>query len=79
MDNKKLKSIISVIAFLAAVTIGFIALFIPPTGIIDASVLWFTAQLLVFISGLLGINLSIDNLKQVAQVNKKKEKEIITE
>ncbi len=76
-DNVKV--LISILAFLSAVVIGFIALFIPPAGIIDASVLWFTAQLLVFVSGLLGINLSIDNLKQVAQVNKKKEKEIITE
>jgi len=73
MGHKTIKAIISVIAFLAAIVIGFIALFIPPTGIIDASVLWFTAQLLVFVSGLLGINLSIDNLKQVAQVGKKKE------
>jgi hypothetical protein len=73
MEHKTIKEIISVVSFLAAIVIGFIALFIPPTGIIDASVLWFTAQLLVFVSGLLGINLSIDNLKQVAQVGKKKE------
>lgn len=72
MEHKTLKAIISVVAFLAAVVIGFIALFIPPAGIIDASVLWFIAQLLVFVSGLLGINLSIDNIKQVAEVVKKK-------
>ena len=72
MEHKTLKAIISVVAFLAAVVIGFIALFIPPTGIIDASVLWFIAQLLVFVSSLLGINLSIDNIKQVAEVVKKK-------
>ena len=74
MEHKTLKQIISIIAFLSAIVIGFIALFIPPTGIIDASVLWFIAQLLVFVSGLLGINFSIDNIKQVAQaVGKKKE------
>lgn len=72
MEHKTIKAIISVVAFLAAVVIGFIALFIPPAGIIDASVLWFIAQLLVFVSGLLGINLSIDNIKQVAEVVKKK-------
>ena len=72
MEHKTLKAIISVVAFLAAVVIGFIALFIPPTGIIDASVLWFIAQLLVFVSSLLGINVSIDNIKQVAEVVKKK-------
>lgn len=73
MEHKTIKAIISIVAFLSAVVIGFIALFIPPAGIIDASVLWFIAQLLVFVSGLLGINLSIDNIKQVAQIVKKKE------
>lgn len=72
MEHKTIKAIMSIVAFLAAIVIGFIALFIPPTGIIDASVLWFTAQLLVFVSGLLGINLSIDNLKQVAKIGQKK-------
>ncbi len=73
MEHKTIKAIISIVAFLSAVVIGFIALFIPPAGIIDASVLWFIAQLLVFVSGLLGINLSIDSIKQVAQIAKKKE------
>ena len=72
MEHKTIKAIMSIVAFLAAIVIGFIALFIPPTSIIDASVLWFTAQLLVFVSGLLGINLSIDNLKQVAKIGQKK-------
>jgi len=59
-----LKEMISIVAFISAIVIGFIALFIPPSGIIDASVLWFTAQLLVFTSSLLGVNLSIDALKK---------------
>lgn len=53
---------ISIAAFIAAIIIGFCALWIPPMGIIDASVLWFTAQLLLFTSGLLGVNLSLDSL-----------------
>jgi len=68
--NNKIKQLISIISFLAAIVIGFIALFIPPTGIIDASVLWFTAQLLVFTSGLLGIDISIDSLKRKADTHK---------
>lgn len=75
MNKEVIKAVISIVAFLAAIVIGFIALFIPPTGIIDASVLWFTAQLLVFVSGLLGINLKLDSLKQVAITSKKEEKE----
>ena len=70
MSNKNLKSIMSIISFLVAIVIGFIALFMPPKGIIDASVLWFTAQLLVFTSGLLGIDITIDNLKRKANTKK---------
>lgn len=70
MSNKNLKSIMSIISFLVAIVIGFIALFMPPQGIIDASVLWFTAQLLVFTSGLLGIDITIDNLKHKAHTKK---------
>jgi len=62
MENKA-KSMLSVISFLAAIVIGFIALFIPPEGTIHSSVLWFTAQLLVFTSSLLGINISFSDLK----------------
>ena len=72
MNNKTLKTCISLIAFLAAIAIGFIALFVPPKGIIDASVLWFTAQLLVFTSGLLGIDISIDSLKRKAETHNNK-------
>lgn len=70
MNKEVIKAGLSILAFFSAVVIGFIALFIPPTGVIDASVLWFTAQLLVFVSGLLGINLNIDSLKQIASTKK---------
>lgn len=54
-----LKSSIAVLSFLSSVVIGFIALFMPPPGIIDSSVLWFTAQLLLFTSSILGIDFKI--------------------
>lgn len=72
MKNEHIKAPISIIAFLAAIVIGFIALFIPPQGVLDSSVLWFTAQLLVFVSGLLGIDLSIDSIKHTAHTRKTK-------
>jgi len=75
MNKEVIKCIISIVAFLAAVVIGFIALFIPPHGVIDASVLWFTAQLLVFVSGLLGINLSLDSFKHTASTTLEDKKE----
>lgn len=70
MEEKKLKYALSIAAFVAAVVIGFIALFIPPQGVIDASVLWFTAQLLVFVSGILGFNLDYDFQKKRAKTEK---------
>lgn len=67
IKNITLRNSLSLLSFVAALIVGFIALFLPPTGIIDASVLWYTAQLLVFTSGLLGINMNIDSLKQIAK------------
>ena len=55
----KLKGWLALIAFIASLVLGFISLFIPPTGIIHSSVLVFVAQLLLFISGLIGINLTL--------------------
>ena len=71
MEEKKIKYALSIIAFVASVVIGFIALFIPPQGVIDASVLWFTAQLLVFVSGLLGFNIELDSLKRKGKTEMK--------
>lgn len=68
---KNIKPYISIASFISSIVIGFIALFLPPMGIIDSSVLWFTAQLLCFTSGLLGINFNIDNLKQTVKVEKR--------
>lgn len=71
MMDEKIKYGISILAFISAVVIGFIALFIPPQGVIDASVLWFTAQLLVFVSGLLGFNIELDSLKRKGKTESK--------
>lgn len=67
MDIEKntfiIKSTLSIIAFVAGVIIGFIALFLPPQGIIDSSVLWFTAQMMVMGATLLGIDLKMSDLR----------------
>ena len=68
---KNIKTYLSIASFACAIAIGFIALVIPPIGIIDASVLWFTSQCLVFTSGMLGINFSIDGVKKIAKVEKR--------
>lgn len=53
LKNRYLYSFAS---FNASIVIGFLALYMPPIGIIDNSVLWFIAQLLLFTSSILGIN-----------------------
>lgn len=60
MKTTTVKQRMSVAAFVSALIIGFIALFIPPTGIIHESVLWFTAQLLCYVAALLGVDFKID-------------------
>lgn len=69
MMMKKFKMIISVISFLSAIVIGFIAIFIPPEGIIDSSILWFSAQLLVFTSTILGFDYHVFTSRKDLQPN----------
>lgn len=57
--NDKIKNIISIICTIAAIAIAVIAIYCPPIGIIDTSVLWFTAQLLVFVASIIGVNFKI--------------------
>ena len=54
-----LKKIVAMFSFFVAIVIGFIALFLPPQGVIDSSVLWFIAQLLVFTANIFGFNLDV--------------------
>lgn len=56
---KILKRIVAIVSFIVAIVIGFIAIFLPPKGVIDSSVLWFIAQLLVFTSNIFGFNLDV--------------------
>ena len=56
---EKSKNIVSVGCFFAAIIIALVALVCPPLGIIDTSVLWFTAQLLVLCSTIIGVNFNI--------------------
>lgn len=64
---KKSKEIISWISFISSIIIGFLALFLPPIGIIDKSVLWFIAQMLLFSANILGINYNVFNADKVSQ------------
>ena len=57
-SREKIKSYLCVGAFVASIIIGFWGMFLPPLGIIDSSVLIYTAQLLLFTASILGINLS---------------------
>lgn len=66
-----IKNIISLCAFISAVVIAIMALWMPVVGIIDGSVLWFTAQLLVMCCSIIGIKFNPDVFK--SHKNKSKE------
>lgn len=53
------KSRLAIAAFIGSLCFGVAGFCCPPLAIIDNSVLWFTAQMLLFCSALLGINLSL--------------------
>jgi predicted membrane channel-forming protein YqfA (hemolysin III family) len=50
--RESLKFLAGGICLLMAIVISFIALFLPPSGAIDSSVLWLIAQALIFVSSL---------------------------
>lgn len=73
-SDRHIRKTLSVLAFFAAIIFAVIAMFTPPLAIIDASVLWFTSQLFVFISALLGINMNVDFGNKTISVSEKIEK-----
>lgn len=60
--NESVKNIISIVCMISAIAVAFVALFCPPVGIIDTSVLWFTAQLMVFVASIIGVKLVIPDV-----------------
>lgn len=69
--RESLKFIAGCICLGMAIIISFVALFLPPSGIIDSSVLWLIAQALIFVSSLWHLS---DYLSlQVSKVTHKKE------
>lgn len=67
-----IRKIVGLSAFVSSVIIGFIAIFMPPQGEIDNSVLWFTGQLLVFTASLLGVDLNIGHFSTKKDKNEDK-------
>lgn len=58
----KTKNYLSSIALISAVAIMFIAVYLEPKGIIDTSVLYVIAQLLVYSASMLGISSAIKEI-----------------
>ena len=56
---------IAIVAFAWAVVVSTIALFLPPQGEIDQSVLLLVAQLLVLTATLLGVDSYVDKIKDL--------------
>ena len=73
-DNN-IRKTLSLISLLAAIGLAVAAMVVPPTGIIHSSVLWFSSQCFVFISGLLGVNMRIDYNRRSMSVSPRGESE----
>lgn len=71
MDTKEK---LATIALLSAIGFGIAGTAIPPYGIIDKSLLYMIAQLLVFAATLLGFGQTIERITNIANdIKKKKE------
>ena len=66
-----MKKVLAVLSFISAIVLGFIAMFLPPKGVIDTSILWFIAQLLVFTSNIFGFNFNVSQSDKIIQSVKK--------
>lgn len=66
-----MKKVLAVLSFISAIVLGFIAMFLPPKGVIDTSILWFIAQLLVFTSNIFGFNFNVSQSDKIIQSGKK--------
>lgn len=66
--RESLKFIAGMVCLLMAIIISFVALFLPPVGVIDSSVLWLIAQALLFTASLWHlsdyIGMQLKNLKE---------------
>lgn len=57
--KERTKSRLAIASFVFSLLFGIAGFVCPPVSIIDSSVLWFTAQMLLFCSALLGVNLQL--------------------
>ena len=70
-SDDNIRKTLSVVSLVSAIVIAIIAVFTPPMAVIDSSILYLTSQFLVFVSGLLGVNLEIDFNKKKFSVKEK--------
>lgn len=62
--KEKTKIYLSIASFIFAIIFGIAGFCVPPIGIINSSVLYFTAQLFLFTATLLGVNIDFTKLKK---------------
>lgn len=73
------KTFYSGFALFAAVTIAMCGVFITPMGIVDSSLLYVVAQLLIYSASLLGISSAVQHIaKHLDSINKSKNNETQT-
>lgn len=69
MNKDTFEQILSGVCIFGAILISFLALLLPPQGVIHYSVLILIGEVLFFVGAVLGIKSSV--LSQIAQINKK--------
>jgi len=66
---KHLREISAMLMLLFSFSISFVALLMPPPGVIDPSVLWVVAQALLFSASVLGLDSFVQKMKDQQKGN----------
>jgi len=61
----RIKHLIAIASFVVAVIMSFVALLLPPPGVIDQSVLLLIAQFLILTATLLGVSSYVESIKKL--------------
>lgn len=69
MNKDTYEQILSAVCIVGAIVISFLAVLLPPQGIIHYSVLILIGEVLFFVGAVLGVKSSV--LSQISEINKK--------
>lgn len=74
MNNNATKDRLATVAVLSAICFGIAGTVLPPQGVIDSSMLYLIAQLLIFAATMLGFGKTIERITNVVNEIKQNRK-----